>query len=634
MTAQRHLEPVVDARIPPHNSEAEKSVIGAALQSASALAEVRTIITAADFYEPKHETIWHSIERLVDDRNQPVDAIILADELNRIGELNRVGGHPYLHEAIASADLPANATYYAEIVADSATRRRLIDTATRIQQLAYQSSDDPHALVAKARALVETTEIGVEGIEDPRSTSSWRPIELTQYIDGSYSPPTPTLMPSTDGTCLLYPGLTHSFHGEPESGKSLLSQIETVRLINSGEPVLYLDFESDQESVAFRLLEFGATGKTINDHFTYVRPETRPDALSAAMSDFRKLLNNRYALVVIDGVTDALALWGAETKDNDGITRWSRALPKLFAERTGAAVVMVDHVTKDNDTRGRFAIGGQAKLATLTGAAYTVKVIDPLGRGLRGIIALRVAKDRPGHVRGQARPISTSDRTQEIARVIVDSTGSSPIITIEPWKDAHAPMPSQAFRPTGIMERISRALENTPQPLSFNEINNVVTGKREYVRDAIDALIREGHISTKPGARSSTLHTSAKPFREADQFREPVDLETESLTGSTGSGSYTGEPGTSHLTDSRNQSGTSGNQSDEVANHQPSEPPNCTECGLPLPTSAVIDGYTSHPNCGPDDKPTAPRRCSVKGHDTNPRPQSCTACGADAKENR
>ena len=89
-------------------------------------------------------------------------------------------------------------------------------------------------------------------------------------------------------------------------------------------------------------------------------------------------------MAVIDGVTDALGVFGCLTKDNDDVARRIRKVPKMIADRTGAAVVLIDHVTKDAGNRGRFAIGGQAKMAGLTGAAYTVDVIDPLGRGMRG----------------------------------------------------------------------------------------------------------------------------------------------------------------------------------------------------------------------------------------------------------
>ena len=111
-----------------------------------------------------------------------------------------------------------------------------------------------------------------------RDTPSWQPIDLRGVIAGECRPAVPTLLERTDGQCLLYPGLTHSLHGEPESAKSLLMQAEAAVRINRGEAVLYLDFESDKESVVARLLELGAHPQAILDHFHYVRPEVAPDS--------------------------------------------------------------------------------------------------------------------------------------------------------------------------------------------------------------------------------------------------------------------------------------------------------------------------------------------------------------------
>ena len=122
-------------------------------------------------------------------------------------------------------------------------------------------------------------------------------------------------------------------------------------------------------------------------------------------------------------MTDALGIFGCSTIDNDDVAGWIRTVPKQIAARTGAAVVLIDHVTKDTSTRSRWAIGGQAKMAGLTGAAYTVEVVRPLGRGMRGEVVLRIAKDRPGAVRPHCGSFSKKDRTQEAARIVVDSTG-------------------------------------------------------------------------------------------------------------------------------------------------------------------------------------------------------------------
>ena len=159
---------------------------------------------------------------------------------------------------------------------------------------------------------------------------------------------------------------------------------------------------------------------------------------------------------MIDGVTDALGLFGFSTKDNDDVARWIREVPKLIAARAGAAVVLTDHVTKESGNRGRWAIGGQAEMAGLTGAAYTAEVTAPLGRGLRGEVVLRIGKDRPGAVRPHCGSFSKKDRTQEAARIVIDSTVDPPTVTIgAPGVRRDEDFCEQnAFRPTNLMQRV------------------------------------------------------------------------------------------------------------------------------------------------------------------------------------
>lgn len=342
------------------------------------------------------------------------------------------------------------------------------------------------------------------------SGSSWAPVDLAKYFDGSHVPAEPNLLHRNDGVALLYPGLTHSFHGESESGKSMILQHEATRLISAGEDVLWLDFESDQQSVLDRLRLFGAAEPQILKHFHYVHPETNPFDGGPEQAAWESLLRRQYTLVVLDGVTDAMGLLGLQTTNNDEVAAWMRAFPTRLARNTGAAVVIVDHVTKDTGTRDRFAIGGQAKMAGLTGAGYTVAVDKPLGRGLRGVITLRIAKDRPGFIRGRSGP-SRADRTQEAARVVVDSTGGGIEVEVQ---SPLQPGDSCGFRPTTLMERVSEALEK--EELSFRGLREKVRGRDEHIRAAVGVLKDEGYLAIRSGSRNADLHASVRPYRQRD----------------------------------------------------------------------------------------------------------------------
>ncbi|WP_227469373.1 hypothetical protein, partial [Actinomyces sp. HMSC065F12] len=99
---------------------------------------------------------------------------------------------------------------------------------------------------------------------------------LTPYLDGTYTPPVPTLFTRTDNVALLYPGLIHDIHGESESGKSLLIQTETARQLQAGNHVAYIDYESDAGQIIERLTLMGCTTQQIANGLTYIRPEQSP----------------------------------------------------------------------------------------------------------------------------------------------------------------------------------------------------------------------------------------------------------------------------------------------------------------------------------------------------------------------
>lgn len=419
---------------------------------------------------------------------------------------------------------------------------------------------------------------GVVGVEAPGG-GLFQPVNLDAYADGTHTPTPATLLQRTDGHGLLYPGNTHAFNGEPESGKSLLAQWAVAVELSNGNPVLVLDYESDAAAYVARVRAMGVTAEHIKAGLVYVNPDACPVRNPAARAALAALASSRpFTLAVFDGLNEALALGTLNANDAGDVTAWHRNAARLVAG-TGPAVVVVDHVTKSSEGRGRFAIGSQAKLSAISGAAYLIDVKRPLAPGLVGELVVKVAKDRPGGVRAlTGGQFSRSTRLGDVARVVIDSQIPGRIVV------AVTPPPvltddDGEFRPTGYMERVSRALELTDEPMSFNKLAEAVGGKREHVQAAVAALIKEGHVTTAPGARKATLHTSAAPYREADDPRRdrtneanpPVKAGNQSgpetpvsdASCATGTGSPIegGTPGTSQgntLTDTREPVGTSG----------------------------------------------------------------------------
>ena len=174
-----------------------------------------------------------------------------------------------------------------------------------------------------------------------------------------------------------------------------------------------------------------------------------------------------------------------------------------------------------------------------------VLVHAPLGRGLRGEVVVRLGKDRAGAVSPHCGPLRKSDHTQEAARVVFDSTGTSLEIAVNPpatgadRDGGYRPFrPTylmgqvsrvieenpgadrdggyRPFRPTYLMEQVSRVIEQNPGKLTKNQATNKVRGKRHQdVVDAFDLLVSE-EIYLEATDERYPHYTSTRPYRETD----------------------------------------------------------------------------------------------------------------------
>jgi hypothetical protein len=329
----------------------------------------------------------------------------------------------------------------------------------------------------------------------------WRPVDLRPILAGETVDESPSILRRTDDIGLLYPGKLHALYAEPEGVKTWLALAACHEQIQLGEPVLFLDFEDSAVGVVERLRSLGSTDEQIDRLFIYVRPES--PATPAVVSELPGI---GATLAVLDGVTEAMTLQGWEIGDNSDVARFVELLPRAIA-RMGAAVWMLDHVTKDRNGRGRYAIGAQHKLAGLSGAAYSSDVIHPFGRGMTGLSRLTVTKDRPGFV----RPHSTFGKGAGDVH-LVSSEDSSVQIRIEPGQEAG----ETGFRPTYYMERVSRYLETRGEQ-TVRGVRADVRGKGEYVSAAIHQLVAEGYLARRDGPHESVLVSSLKPYRESEE---------------------------------------------------------------------------------------------------------------------
>lgn len=335
----------------------------------------------------------------------------------------------------------------------------------------------------------------------------WLPIDLTDVLNGDWEPPKPTVGQRDDGVGLFYPGRVHTVASEPEGGKTWFALAAAATELSRGNAIIYIDFEDDESGVTSRLRALGITPEVILAQFGYINPN-QPITQSINRNDLATAIAVlKPTLAIIDGVTEAMALHGMELKDNTDVATFGVILPRWIADQ-GPAVVLLDHVTKDPETRGKWALGGQHKLAGLNGAAYILDNRKPFGIAMTGISGIKIAKDRPGQLRRHAHP--TGGGLHWFGDLVLESISDTVAYTrIEPVKRRDGAI---VFRPTLIMKKVSDILAVQPG-LTKNSIISAAGTRKDHTAHAVELLINEGFVEVKKHGQGHH-HTLIKPFEE------------------------------------------------------------------------------------------------------------------------
>ncbi len=245
-------------RTPPQDNAAEQSVLGSMLLSKDAIADVVEEVQAVDYYRPAHEIIHDSIIDLYG-RGEPADPITVAAELQKRGELQRVGGAPYLHTLSANVPIAANAGYYAAIVREKAILRRLVEAGTRIAAMGYSGEGEINDVVDNAQAEVYK-------VTDRRATEDYAPLSdiMSGVLDeiemignreaGLYGVPT-GFADLDDLTNGLHSGQMIIVAARPAMGKSTLA-LDFCRAasIHNNLTSCFFSLEMTRSEIMMRLL--------------------------------------------------------------------------------------------------------------------------------------------------------------------------------------------------------------------------------------------------------------------------------------------------------------------------------------------------------------------------------------------
>lgn len=164
-------------KIPPHSIEAEQSVLGSMLMDKESIIVVLEVLKSDDFYKEAHKEIFESIYNLFD-REEPVDLITLTEELKKRGTLDAIGGIPYINSLSESVPITANVKYYADIVEEKSTLRRLIKSSEEIINMSFSTDTE----VPK---VLELAEKNIYDISQNRYQEGFTPIKsvLSEAFD-------------------------------------------------------------------------------------------------------------------------------------------------------------------------------------------------------------------------------------------------------------------------------------------------------------------------------------------------------------------------------------------------------------------------------------------------------------------
>ena len=368
-------------RVPPQNVDAEMSVLGGMMLSKDAIADVIEILRSTDFYRPAHASVYDVVVELFG-RGDPADAVTVGAELKRKGELERIGGLPYLHTLVATVPTAANAAYYAGIVREQAQLRSLVEVGTRIVQLGYTTDG------ADVEGLVNLAQSEVFAVSEQRNSTDY--VTLEQVVPELYEElernanrdggldGVPTGFSELDAKLNgLRAGQMIIIAARPGGGKSTLAMdICRSCAVHNNKAAAYFSLEMNRTELSMRLL--AAESRVFLDRMIKGELETRDwqeiartldkisqaplivdDSPNMTMGEIRaksRRMKQQFDIQLI--VIDYLQLLTSGGKSVESrqqeVSEFSRSI-KLLAKELEIPIVAVAQLNRDSEKRPQVA---------------------------------------------------------------------------------------------------------------------------------------------------------------------------------------------------------------------------------------------------------------------------------------
>ncbi len=362
-------------KIPPHNSEAEQTVLGAALIDHIAVEKTVDLLSNEDFYFEANREIFDSIKQ-VHSQNIPVDALTVTEELKKRGKIEYVGGFEYLARLTENIITSKNVEAYCNIIREKSTLRKLISASSEIIEKGYKESDD-------VQKIIELAESRIFSISQNRSVNSFaqikdvlmsvfNPLEERAMNKGSLT----GITTGYDDLDRMTSGLQRSdlilLAARPSMGKTALALNIAMNAVKSGASVALFSLEMSKEQYVQRIISMESmvestklrTGNlddddwsrlisvmsTISNYNVFI-DDTASVSLFEVMSKCRRLkIEQGLDMVIVDYLQ--LMTDGGRSGDNrqQEISNISRGL-KAMARELNCPVVALSQLSRAPELR-------------------------------------------------------------------------------------------------------------------------------------------------------------------------------------------------------------------------------------------------------------------------------------------
>jgi hypothetical protein len=286
--------------------------------------------------------------------------------------------------------------------------------------------------------------------------------------------------------------------------------------------VLFVDLDHNgAEAITANLLMFGVPKEVLRNPSRF-RHWDKDDArgVESVVADCAQWCPD---VVVVDSSGELLPLFDASSDNADEFTRVHNRILQPLAT-TGAAVLLIDHLAKQQESRRLGPGGSMAKRRTVGGLSMRVVCERPFIKGQGGAARLMVNKDRHGGVREHCAAVGAgSKNTEQLGGTFLLEVGDDGATTWRVAPPTENTTADRPFRPTNLMERASRAVEENPTGhFTKDRLAKEVTGKTQALKRAVDLLFAEEYV-TRTEERYPR-YTSVKPYRQADDPLSEVQL--------------------------------------------------------------------------------------------------------------